>query len=326
MNPHFFFVGKLSREESASAFLATLLEYRHDFRTYLFKMLAIAEPHGPCQVNIEQMNVDIRLDYPTAKVVALIENKVRPGAIQVNQLVRYYIQERITNEDARILSILITPTEGYGAGEATRLTTHREFRETDIACRLTWHELAQFCDLLADEDRDAEFIRGGFNCVLKVIEDAAQEKYPLIGGREIAESIARTVFGKLTEEFPKVGLRFWRGKDYFEIYSIKTDITIYVQLAFRVASRPPYAPLEIPDRDHVSAMLRTQFALSAKGKRNEPLKTTWYGNCEDGIWLGHKLIGKWFKYEAEVSGDASRLEYKLAEMGRSVIRSLEEFL
>ncbi len=327
MNPYFFFVGKLSREESASAFLATLLEDRPDFRKYLFKIVAIPEPQGPCQVRIEQKDVDIRLDYPTTKVVTLIENKVRPGALQVNQLLRYYLQECTTNADSQILSILIAPTEGGGASEVKRLTTHKEFRRsTDAAYKLSWRELAQFCDLLADEDKDAEFIQGGFDCVSKMIQDAAQEKYPLTDRRKVAYDVAQTVFGLLSREFPQVGLRFWRAKDCFETYSIKTDVTIYVDLAFRVESKPPYTPMDILDREHIVATLRTQFALSAKGKRNKPLKTAWDEKCKGGSWLGHKLTGKWFKREVEVCGDAAILEDKLAEMGRSVIRSLSEYL
>jgi hypothetical protein len=326
MNPKFFFGGKLSREESASAFLATLLEQCADFRSFFFKTMSVEEPQGLCEVKIEQKDVDVRIDYLSAKVVVLVENKIRPGALQVNQLVRYYLQELTTNAHLKIYSILIAPTEGGGASEAIRLSNHKEFRPTDAVYRLSWRELAQFCDFLADEDRNTEFIRGGFDCVSKMIEDAAQEKYPLTDRRKIAYDVAQTVFGILSREFPQVGFRFWRAKDCFETYSIKTDITIYVDLAFRVESKPPYTPIDILDREHVAATLRTQFALSAKGKRNKPLKTAWNEKCTEGSWLGHKLVGKWFKREVEVSGDAAILEDKLAEIGRSVIRSLAEYL
>jgi hypothetical protein len=40
MNLHFFFEGKLAREEVSSAFLATLLEQRPDIRTAFFEVLA----------------------------------------------------------------------------------------------------------------------------------------------------------------------------------------------------------------------------------------------------------------------------------------------
>ena len=39
MNIHFFFKGKLSREESSSALIASLLEQRADFRSFFFEEL-----------------------------------------------------------------------------------------------------------------------------------------------------------------------------------------------------------------------------------------------------------------------------------------------
>lgn len=140
MNPHFFFSGKLSREESASAFLATLLDQHAEFRAFFFRSLNREEPRGPRQVSIEHKEVDIRLAYPEAKTVVLIENKVRPGALQVNQLVRYYQQERADTAASRILSIMISPSAGSGASEADRLARHKEFRPTDAVLKVSWRD------------------------------------------------------------------------------------------------------------------------------------------------------------------------------------------
>jgi len=332
MNPHFFFQGKLSREESASAFLATLLEQRADFRSFLFRILEVEEPQSSGQVNIEQSNIDIRVEYSSAKVVCLIENKVRPGAFQARQLVRYYRKELPTSVDSRILVILVVPYEGKGGSEINCLTNDQEFRrQMDAAYRVSWRGLAEFCDLLQQEDLHGEFVRGGFNCVLKMIDDAAQEKYPLIGGREIAHEITQAAFQALKQEFPRTSFRLWRGKDFFTIYTIGTDITIYVALSFRVDNKAPYTPLEIPDRQHVTAILSTQFSLSAKGKRDQRLKEEWDPINKNGEYdvahLGlHRLAGKWFTREVAVCGDATVLEQQLVDMGRSIIKSLGKYL
>lgn len=101
MNPHFFFKGKLSREESASAYLATLLDQIPEFRVATLDKAGILEPGGPCTILTELREVDIRLDYPEAETVVLIENKIRSGALQVDQLSRYYQQERAANPNSR---------------------------------------------------------------------------------------------------------------------------------------------------------------------------------------------------------------------------------
>ncbi|MBM3134037.1 MAG: hypothetical protein FJZ89_01870 [Chloroflexi bacterium] len=331
MNPHFFFQGKLPREESASAFLATLLEQRADFRSFFFGNIGDKEPQSPCQVKTEHRNVDIRVEYSSAKVVCLIENKVRPGAFRTDQIVLYYKDELSTSADSRIIVILVVPYEGKGGSEMTRLTKHQDFRPMDAGYRVSWGDLAKFCDLLQQEDLHGEFVREGFNCVLKMIDDAAQEKYPLIGGREIAHEIAQAAFQALKQEFPGTGFRLWRGKDFFTIYTIDTDVTIYVDLNFRVDNKTPYTPLEIPDRHHITATLSTQFNLSAKGKRNQQLKEEWDRIKKNGEYdvahLGlHRLVGKWFKREVPVYGDATLLEKQLVDMGRSVIKGLEKYL
>jgi hypothetical protein len=277
-------------------------------------------------------NIDIRVKYSSAKVVCLIENKVRPGAFQVGQLVHYYLEELSKSADSRILVVLVVPYEGKGGSEIDRLTNHQEFRsQRDAAYIVSWGDLAEFCGLLQQEDLHGEFVRGGFNCVLKTIDDAAKEKYPLIGGREIAHEIAQAAFQALKQEFPGTGFRLWRGKNYFTIYTIGTDITIYVDLNFRVDNKAPYTPREIPDRQHVTAILSTQFNLSAKGKRNQQLKEEWDLINKTGEYdvahLGlHRLAGRWFKREVPVYGDAALLEKQLVDMGRSIIKSLEQYL
>jgi len=331
MNPHFFFKGKLSREESASAFLATLIEQRPDFRTFLFSALEMAEPKGSCSVTIEKKDVDIKIYYPNDRIVVLIENKLRPGSLKVRQLVRYYQSELKENPNSKILSILVVPSEGTGTSEAARLRDNDQFRSTDFVGIVSWRGFSQFRDLMQQEDADKEFIDRAFDSIFMIIDSAATEKYPLRDGREIAHEIAQNVLRALKKDFPHIRFGFWRGKDYFNIYSIATDITIYVDLAFHIANKAPYIPTEIQDRQHLTVILRTQFALSAKGKKNAAVRKEWDRICQDGIIEilpsgGHKLEGRWFKHEVSASGDTKLFERQLTDMGRLVITSLRHLL
>ena len=258
----------------------------------------------------------------------LIENKIRPGALQVNQLVNYYRKVCGDPSDSWILSILVPPSPGYGAGETTRLAHHhKQFRPTDTIRTVPWGTLAEFCSQVPREDADGEFVHRGFEIVLGMIKKAFQEKYPLVGGREIAQDIAQTVCNVLMNECTDMPFRCWRGKDFFNIYSVGTDLTVYVDLAFRVADTKPFAPLDIHSSKDITATLRTQFSLSAKGKHNPALKEQWGRLCQQKLYDvpgngPHELVGRWFKREEPFSGDAKLLEQRLTEMGRALVNSV----
>ena len=329
IDPHHFFLGKLSREESASAFLATLLEQHDKFRQFFFKECEIEQPQGPCQVSIEQEEVDIRLDYYDAKVVVLIENKVRPGALQVDQLVRYYRQTRESDVDSSIHSILVGPNEGSGQSEVDRLkrlNLHQD-HPSDIVKHLSWRDLAEFPEEPKSDNPWATFVIKGFENVLKIMNDAAQEKYPLTNviERQILHDVARAAFGHLSNTFPEMRLRLWRSKELFNIYPTGTDISLGINLVFLVEDKPPYRPLGIVDAQRITAWLETQVTLSAKGKSNHPLRAEWNRMLQKGEYdipgLGlHTLGGRWFKRkEPFPAGDSASLQRELVRVGSAVI-------
>jgi hypothetical protein len=327
MNPHFFFQGKLSREESASAFLATLIEQSAGFRTSFLAALGIREPAGCFRVLIEKHDVDIRIDYPNDRVIVLVECKVRPGALQVNQLVRYYRHARKSAPNARIHTFMIAPGEGVGTSEVRRLIADSSFDREDLVCRISWRELADLQEVLGYDGVLGDFARSGFDCIARIIDQAAQEKYPLVAGREIANEIVQGVMADLTREFPAVRFSSWRGRDVLEVFSVGTGITVYVDLVFRVDDTPPYAPLEIPDRDHVTGRLRTQFKLSARGRRDRTLRDEWDRWIRTGVKdVGgsgpHVLAGRWFVRDMPISGDAAHVRRELTAMGRAVVREV----
>jgi hypothetical protein len=329
MNLHLFFEGKLSREESASAFLATLLEQRPDFRSFFFNVLDQPEPKGDCSITIEHRNVDIRIDYPAAKRVILIENKLRPGALQSKQLVRYYGDELRQNRKSRIVFAFIVPSEGSGTSEMGRLRT--ELRKKDSGYRVPWELIGEFQDTIRTKDKDKEFINSGFGVIFKIIKGATQEKYPVIGGREIANEIAKKVLQTLQRNFPKIRFSLWRSKNHFTILTNGTNVTIYVDLSFRTENKKPYKPIGIKDRKHLTLRLRTEFALSAKGKKAQTARSKWDRMSPDDLAAivpsgEHQLHGRWYRRTVTASGSSKQLENQLVEMGRSLIKKFQNLL
>lgn len=331
MNIHFFFEGKLSREETSSAFIASLLEQREDFRSYFFSHIGILEPREVGKFTVEQDDVDIRIDYPKFKTVVLVENKIKVAALQVNQLVRYYLTQIRKDGDKRIVFVLLVPNGGTGKSEINRLRKNDHFRTTDFVDTISWRTIAQFLDIIQPDDRDTEIICSGFDSILTLIERAAQERYPLVGGREILQEIAQRALTDLRQEFPGVRLQLWRSKDCFNIYTVGTNITVYVDLAFNVESKAPFPPIGLKDPENISVKLRTQFALSAKGKKNSHLRDEWNQITKSPCYevpIGeiHKLEAKWFKREVPIAGTRDQIARQLLAMGVEVLRHFQERL
>ena len=100
VNPHFFFEGKLAREESASALLATLLEQSACFRQRFLDVLHLDINDAP-DVAVERNDVDVCLTFPKDKTTILVENKTKGSSKTDSQLARYYEQAKDALSEAR---------------------------------------------------------------------------------------------------------------------------------------------------------------------------------------------------------------------------------
>src|SRR3972149_4967699 len=107
------------REETASAFLATLLEYNAGFRrTFLATALAGAAPDvdESWSVRVERDSVDIVMDLDTTRV--LIENKINASAKRQGQLLRYYLFAVDAVPEKRIAAVYVAPGDFGGVRAA----------------------------------------------------------------------------------------------------------------------------------------------------------------------------------------------------------------
>jgi hypothetical protein len=88
-----FFENMVRREETASAFLATLLDYDPAFRTAFLRLIlddpAVEETES-WLVAVEEDRVDVTLESPST--VVLIEDKISAGAKQQEQLLRFLVR------------------------------------------------------------------------------------------------------------------------------------------------------------------------------------------------------------------------------------------
>jgi len=88
------------REGAASALVGTLLKESSDFRVLFFDALEDLESNlvqslkrKMWDVDVEVHQLDIRLVALDGSTVLIIENKIHAGAVQRNQMVKYYDRE-----------------------------------------------------------------------------------------------------------------------------------------------------------------------------------------------------------------------------------------
>ena len=130
-----FFAGAQSKEETASAYLATLLEFHPVFRSR-FLALAAVEPRldgsldWAVRVEDGRMNagaVDVTLEWPREDptTFVMIENKLAASAKRAGQLRKYYLGAVNKWPGRRIVGFYLAPSKGLGASEI------REVKGTD---------------------------------------------------------------------------------------------------------------------------------------------------------------------------------------------------
>lgn len=328
-----FFRGFLKKEEVASAFLATLLENDLAFREAFFKELfpdaALDLAGSRWTVQVETDWVDIRLDSDAA--VVLIENKVKAGAYKSGQLLRYYESELVrTPDDKPILVVFVAP-EGVGTRETERLAALDTFRENDAAASVSWQKLSAISNSLQQPEARRWFVESGFSEIERIIEQDSRPTYPREGTRAVLADVADEAIRKL-RSLSQVQLSRWRGRDFEQICTNKTNVTLWLDLAFDTEGEPPYRPLNVRDGDRLRVFLRTQFKLSGVGQKEPRLRAWWSQKAAVSVFeipgLGeHHLTQQgWFERSAETVLPPHNLADAMAQAGRAVLGELSRQL
>jgi|YNPNPStandDraft_1061719.scaffolds.fasta_scaffold03633_2 hypothetical protein len=330
MHLRHFFRGLLKREEVASAFLATLLECEPAFREAFFQELfpdAAADLAGArWTVQVEMGRVDVRME--SEKAIVLIENKIRAGAYESGQLVRYYKSELPT--DKTIFVAFVAP-EGVGVHETDELTTLESFRERDSAALVSWQRLATVAHLLQIPKSGNWFVESGFEEIARIIDEDSRPTYPREGTRavlaRIADDALRALGSLSTIQFSR-----WSGRDHEQILTNKTNITLWLSLVFDAEEEPPYRPINVEDGDRLRVSLRTQFKLSGAGRKKPGLKAWWSQAVAERTFeipkVGeHHLDDQgWFVRSAEIVLPPDKLADAMTQAGLAVVEELSERL
>jgi len=324
-----FFENMVRREETASAFLATLLEYDPTFRR-AFLRLVLDDPAFDDQetwsVRVEEERVDVTIESPT--MLVLIEDKIGSGAKQHGQLLRYYLSAVETRSKKRIVAVYLAPG-GIGIDEVdlVRRSTIFAQRESDVARHVPWGSVAELIDQ-QPQGEGAWFARSGMCEIERAIERARQERYPALGDRALVRGLTDNAVALLSSRCPDVTLGRWSGRDFEEILTNGTPVTVWLDAVFEVESEPPFQPIGIVRPDGIHLTIRSMFKLAGKVKRTSDLANQWNalaraGSAEvPGIGRHGLQPNKWFVHTVPAIGTAEDLEGALADTGQHLLEFL----
>jgi len=328
-----FFEGSLGREEAASAFLAMALEGVPRFRKHFFKLVAPEEyktlAEKKWSVKVEVRQVDVRME--SGDTVVLIENKVNSGAKQENQLLRYYLQEKKYSPIARFILVYLAPGL-IGKSEIDRVTNSTEFLSCtdDHVHHLSWERLANY-QIIGDDIID-DIVKNGLNEVQRIIAEARVQKYICEGDREVIRNIVKRSFSQLIGQ-TNVRLKLWSGRDIEQVFTARTNVTLWLDAAFEVEKETPFAPINLIDKEGlIRITIRSQIKLEGKVKKTSELAKWWRKQIEANIFdipgVGvHQLQENgWLVHSQPICGNEEEIEKAFLNTGTAVIQALSEKL
>ena len=328
-----FFEGSLGREEVASALLAMALDGIPRFRKHFFKLVApdeyISLSQRQWSIKVEVRQVDVRME--TDDIIVLIENKVAAGSKQANQLLRYYLQERKHSPKARMILVYLAPGQ-MGRDEIARVTDSSEFqsRKNDLVRHVSWGTLAKYSPRVGDIRE--EILRSGLDEIQRIIAAARVSKYICEGDREIIRNIVKRAFTQLTEK-TNVRLKPWGGRDFEQIFTAATNVTMWLDAAFEVEKEPPFTPINLRDENGlIRIIIRSQFKLEGKVKKTSNLAKWWEQQIKAKFMeipdVGtHQLQENgWLVHSQTISGSEESIEKVFVDTGAAVLGGLSQKL
>ena len=318
VNPHFFFEGKLSREESASAFFATLLEQSVQFRSR-FLGIANLDLSGEqlSEVVVERDNVDISLHFTDTTII--VEIKVSSGSKIDGQLRRYY--DRCVDENAsrRVVCIYLAPTSTLGQSEIEKL----DLRDSDAAISLSWQQIAE---LISDlDDISPQFASHGIESVLKLTKRRSSSLYERSGDREF-------LYDAIDAAFQQIQLReyvchscVWKDLQGVEIFTTKTGIMATTGIEFEANENGEVSLPRCDGKPYVTLFLK--FVLSKKYGASDNARSWWSNAILQDYHVGSATLAyrdNSMIHTETISGTAVQITDRIVSLYDALIKSLGE--
>jgi len=284
-------------------------------------------------VSVEKDWVDVRMNADG--LIVIIENKVNSGAKRQEQLLEYYNRTRRTVPSSRIIAVYLAPGQ-IGVDEVVRVRDSAQFRSDDRAEHLSWEEILAYSSDPADIRDD--LVQSGLSSVKEIIEEARHGIYFAEGDRGTIRDMVNHARDLVAQGFEKkepiLSLQRWSGKDFEQILTVRTNISIWLDAVFEVEEEPPFSPLNLYNQaGEMGIRVRSQFKLAEKvRKTNSLLAHFWTQNMGsagyDVSGVGRHTQDKkgWFSHEREIHGTEESISKCLAGTAVAVIEGLSNLL
>ncbi len=346
MDLHFFFEGKLSGEEVASAFLATLLEQRPEIRQAFFDVLAksivagrMGEPKQKdwkvsVEARSESGSEDIRLEATDGSALLVVENKLLAASKQKEQLLRYYTQhaKRDPKQQVAIGAVYLAPGSGRSEVEAVLKSDLFPKRPNDFVARVSWDRLTEAIEKFASEDLAGQFLTSGTEQIDIIIEEDGV-KWPPVDGRQDVLDVVIAVRDSLLKQFPAIQLmRPWPGRERYTLSTRGTNVTVWLRAKFRAEHSEPYRPVDLWDAGRLRLTVGARIKLSATGRKQPGLRRRWEEVVRAKFLEVPKLGvlpvpegGRWAEDEYPVTGTKAEVVARITEIGAALLQVVTTF-
>jgi PD-(D/E)XK nuclease superfamily len=291
-----FFRGAQSREETASAYLATLLDYDPEFRQRFLALIPADPPLDPSYdwaVRVEDVRtnagaVDVSLEGPKSDptTVVLIENKLVSSAKTDGQLLKYYRGAASVWPERRIVSLYLAPSRQLGASEVELVRSSETYRsrrisrpEPDEVMAIEWEgDLARMIRALPAADW---FVASGIEEVISAIK---RRPLPPDAQREVIRYIVDCALTTLAERLPGVRFASWPCATEEYIYKPGGMLTVSVSMVYPVDEQGNlFRDVVLDDVGLVSVTLVTDFGLRTKATQPPEVIQSWGALLHKGV-------------------------------------------
>jgi hypothetical protein len=319
VNPHFFFEGKLSREESASALLATLLEQSIEFRRRFCELLEVKTTRDDqFVVEVERNDIDIAFDIGNSTTV-IVEAKIASGSKTDGQLAMYYERAKADSPDRLFVCVYVAPTVALGRSEVEQLV----LRGGDSSVAISWQQMSDLAQGLADFD--AEFGVMGLEKVLRVIANRRTAYFDRSGDRALLYDVVDEAKRLVQQDEPLCTVATWKGKSSVEVYTCGTAISVSVSIHFESNAD---GVVMIPRENDLPVVTIAAGVRPAVKHAGAAKTQAWWSEIKaTGEWVVDECAFEpseagWMTCNEPLVGDAPEIARRMASWTLVLIRAL----
>jgi len=291
MDLKLFFSAMTSREQLASAYLATLLHHQPSVRGAFFDVVADAvEParrglveqlrgrDWEARTEVDQLDISLRAKDGTARLI--IENKLLASSRQHGQLLRYHatFARKASSVGVMAGAIYLAPA-GVDTSEVKAVLESEGFqsRKTDFACQISWEDLGEALDKVQTSPEVHWFLASGLTEIRDAIKKGKIEKWPAVGERKVVKDVVTEVRTRLLQAFPALRLMDpWPDRESYVVVTARTNLTMWLLVKFKAGAEKPHPPIDLMDDEgHLRLTIGAQLKISANGTKVPEAKRRW---------------------------------------------------